>query len=524
MFIAVSFASLMSTILIEAGKFLGGKVAGDFLYKRIKKKLQKNKIDVDQEGISEKGLELFRNVLQEELQAFGIKQKEIDFLIIKSVQKLSDEHGMILEKMETIESLLVELTTGLLYDAHVGLSNVPVEVGEKLFERFISGDKKAEEKIEEYIEDEHFSSYLKKSMEKYKPIQKAYQHEELLVKRFLRHFKGEKSEEIDQLALFSELWALIGAKNLETNKILESIVFKLLKDIAETKEIGLSNLLKFLHLLDLADSLTKLDFDTRSQIILFLKVNLGEVSYYTKMEIAYFLMKFSINEPEVMESVSEALEELSKQKYSDKFVEESVSLSKRIIRFFRRNAKVDVERSLKVINSLSKRFEKRKFARSTSLLEGQLTRTLAETNLLAVKIVDEYDYSVEELRKTIIRLINSLIQAKDKEELSSEHRIKAWQIIDNCIFILNRIAIKNTKKILDNWELNLAKKYGLYSKDWGTYKRKTDEELEKVVKSIRLNEAFIKKVELEKKLSTIEELPEPPIKEIKLKSDEKESE
>ena len=56
------------------------------------------------------------------------------------------------------------------------------------------------------------------------------------------------------------------------------------------------------------------------------------------------------------------------------------------------------------------------------------------------------------------------------------------------------------------------------------YKRKTDEELEKVVKSIRLNEAFIKKVELEKKLSTIEELPEPPIKEIKLKSDEKESE
>ncbi|UJG40442.1 MAG: hypothetical protein K9W45_11440 [Candidatus Heimdallarchaeum aukensis] len=523
MFIAVSFASLMSTILFEAGKFLGGKAAGDFLYKRIKKKLQKNKIDVDQEGISEKGLELFRNVLQEELQAFGIKQKEIDFLIIKSVQKLSDEHGMILEKMETIESLLVELTTGLLYDAHVGLSDVPVEVGEKLFERFISGDKKAEEKIEEYIEDEHFSSYLKKSMKKYKPIQKAYQHEELLVKRFLRHFKGEKGD-IDQLALFSELWALIGAKNLETNKILESIVFKLLKEIAETKEIGLSNLLKFLHLLDLADSLTKLDFDTRSQIILFLKVNLEEVSYYTKMEIAYFLMKFSINEPEVMESVSVALEELSKQKYSDKFVEESVSLSKRIIRFFRRNAKVDVERSLKVINSLSKRFEKRKFSRSTSLLEGQLTRTLAETNLLAVKIVDEYNYPEEELRRTVIRLINSLIKAKDKEELSSEHRLRIWQIIDNCIFILNRIAIRNTKKILDNWELNLAKKYGLYSKDWGLYKRKTDDELEKVVKNIRLNEAFIKKVELEKKLSKIEELPEPPIKEKKLPTDEKEVE
>ncbi|MHA1352766.1 MAG: hypothetical protein ACTSPP_08280 [Candidatus Heimdallarchaeaceae archaeon] len=64
----------------------------------------------------------------------------------------------------------------------------------------------------------------------------------------------------------------------------------------------------------------------------------------------------------------------------------------------------------------------------------------------------------------------------------------------------------------------------MYSKDWGLYKRKTDDELEKVVKNIRLNEAFIKKVELEKKLSKIEELPEPPIKEKKISTDEKEVE
>jgi len=510
MFIAISFASLTSTLLMEAVKFIGGRAAGDFLFKRIKNKLQKkHNIDVEKEGISEKGLELFRQVLQEELQAFGIKEKEIDLLIVKSVQKLSDEHGLILEKMEAIESLLVELTTGLLYDAHIGLSNVPIEVGEKLFERFIIGDKKAEEKIQEYIADEHFSQYLKESMKRYKPIQQAYQHEELLVKRFLRHFKGEK-DDIDQLALFAEIWALIGAKNLETNKIIESIVFKLLKEISETNQIGLSNLLRFLHLLDLTDSLNKLDFDTKSQIILFLKVNLNDVPYYTRMELAYFLMKFSVNEPEIMETISEALEELSKQKYSDKFVEESVSVSKRILSFFKKKADIDIVRSVRVLKSLTKRFEKRKFSRSTALLDGQLTRTLAETNLLATQITEKFDFPLEELRNTVVQLVQSLVEARDKEELSHELRFKVWTIIDNCIFILNRVAIKNTQEVLNNWELDMAKKYGLYSKDWGTYRRKSSEEIEKTVKNIKLSEAFIKKVELEKKLAAIEELPVPP--------------
>ncbi|MHA1303375.1 MAG: hypothetical protein ACTSPI_06715, partial [Candidatus Heimdallarchaeaceae archaeon] len=311
-------------------------------------------------------------------------------------------------------------------------------------------------------------------------------------------------------ALFAEIWALIGAKNLETNKIIETIVFKLLKEISETNQIGLSNLLRFLHLLDLTDSLNKLDFDTKSQIILFLKVNLNDVPYYTRMELAYFLMKFSVNEPEIMETISEALEELSKQKYSDKFVEESVSVSKRILSFFKKKADIDIVRSVRVLKSLTKRFEKRKFSRSTALLDGQLTRTLAETNLLATQITEKFDFPLEELRNTVVQLVQSLVEARDKEELSHELRFKVWTIIDNCIFILNRVAIKNTQEVLNNWELDMAKKYGLYSKDWGTYRRKSSEEIEKTVKNIKLSEAFIKKVELEKKLAAIEELPVPP--------------
>ncbi len=512
MFIAISLATLSSTILLEAAKYLGGKAASDFLYKRIKKKLkEKYKLKVNEEGISEKGLEQFREVLQEELQAFGIGKKEIDFMIMKSVQKLSDEHGMILNKMENIESLLIELTTGLLYDAHVSMSDVPIEVGEKLFERFLIGDKKAEEKIEEYIEDQHFSSYLKETMLRYKPIQEAYQYEELMAKRFLRHFKGDTKEEIDQLALFAEIWGLIGSKTLDANKVLEAIVIKLLKDVSESTEIELPNLLKFLHLLDLCDSLSKLDYDTKSQIIMFLKVNINDAPFYRRMEIAYFLMKFSVNEPEIMENVSEALSELAKQKYSDKFVEQTVSVNKRILRFFKKKANLDVERSMKVIRSLTRRFEKRKFSRETSLLEGQLTRVLVETDLLATQMMEQkIKIPITELREVVVALINTLIKAKDNDKLSAQLRFKIWQVIDNSIYILNRLAVKNTQEILKNWEIDLAKKYGFYSEDWGLYRRKSKDELEETVKKIKLNESFIKKIEIEKKLSAIEDLPEPP--------------
>ena len=86
----------------------------------------------------------------------------------------------------------------------------------------------------------------------------------------------------------------------------------------------LQNLLRFLHLLDITDSLKNLDEVTKKSIIVFLTRKIEASPYYIQLEIAYFLMKLDNKEGShvLVEVVERALSELQKQKYSDKFVKE----------------------------------------------------------------------------------------------------------------------------------------------------------------------------------------------------------
>ena len=511
MFLSVPLGSLITAILLETAKSLGGKVAAEFLMKRIKQKFKKkHKVDIEKEGVTFKDLEQFRAILQEELLSYGIKKKEIDFLILKGIQKLSSEHDILLHKMENIEGLLTKLTASLHYEAFLSGSDVPREMNDKLFEQFILGEKSAENTIREYIDDDHYSQKFGGSLVRYVPVQQAYIAEDALVKRFLEHFDRE-SDQIDQLALFTELWALIGSKTASNSRILKGIVVEILQKSEYAFNIDISNMLRFLYLLDLTNSLDLVDSRTRALIIDFLKKNLTDAPYYKQIEICYYLMKFEDKTPELITTVETALNKLSSQKFSNKFVKESTFISKRILNYFQKQTDVNVNRSVRVLQSLVKKFEKRSFERSTALLEGQLTRTLSETNILATKISEKFDdESLGALKRALLDLVCRLLQVSDKPRISHEHRILVWKIIDNCVYILNKVAITNAVTTLDNWEVNLAKKNGIYSEDWGEYRKKSREEIEKMLKDFKVTKAFIEKAELEQRKTQAEELPEPP--------------
>ncbi len=270
-------------------------------------------------------------------------------------------------------------------------------------------------------------------------------------------------------------------------------------------------MIRFLYLLDLTNSLDLVDSKTRALIIDFLKKNLTDAPYYKQIEICYYLMKFEDKTSDLITIVETALNKLSSQKFSDKFVKESTFISKRILNFFQKQTDVNVNRSVRVLQSLVKKFEKRSFERSTALLEGQLMRTLSETNILATKLSEEFDdESLGALKRALLDLVCRLLQVSDKPRISHEHRILVWKIIDNCVYILNKVAITNTVSTLDNWEVNLAKKHGIYSEDWGEYRKKSREEIEQMLKDFKVTKAFVEKVELEQRKTSAETLPEPP--------------
>ena len=139
MFIEVTVGTFIFGILIEIAKRFGGQAAGDFLYKRIKTKFKKKyKKDIEQELLNAESLEEFREILKEELGPFGVRKKEIDILILKGVQGLSKEHDIIIDKIDRIEGLILNLTTSIVYEAQMSGTEVPIELSEKLIERFLS--------------------------------------------------------------------------------------------------------------------------------------------------------------------------------------------------------------------------------------------------------------------------------------------------------------------------------------------------------------------------------------------------
>jgi len=513
MFIEVTVGTFIFGILAEIGKRLGGQAAGDFLYKRIKTKFKKkHRKDIEQDLVDAETLEEFRDILKQELGPFGIKNKEIDILILKGVQNLSKDHDIIINKIDRLEGLIIKLTTSILYETQMSGSEVPIEMSSNLFEKFLSMDEEAEKQINEYIKDEHYPVKLKQSLNKYEPFRQAYSHEIILVERFLRHFE-EDEKQINKLAMLSDLWSILGSKSLSSNMMVSEIILEILTKNDVTKEVSLSNLLKFLHLLDTSDALDKIDEEVKNEVEKYLSEEIEKAPYYNQLELAYFLMKLGNSNPKILKYVEDAITELTKQKYSDDFVKESISVNKKILSYFKNETEINVKKTTKVLSSLVKRLQIRKYAKSTALLEGQLIRTLSETNLIAANINDFLDKeSLKALTQTISDLTDTLVQNVDKDSLSDKIRVHIWKIIDNCVYIVNRITILNTKQILDNFEMDIAKKQGIYSKDWGEYQRKSTKEIEKTLKEIKVSKSFYKMVETEKMIKDIKGLPEPPKK------------
>ncbi|OLS29475.1 MAG: hypothetical protein HeimAB125_22460, partial [Candidatus Heimdallarchaeota archaeon AB_125] len=285
----------------------------------------------------------------------------------------------------------------------------------------------------------------------------------------------------------------------------------ILSNKSVSEELSLTNLLRFLHLLDTSDALDQIDEEIKKEVDKLLMKEIKTAPYYTQLELAYFLMKLDNSNGEILGFVEKALTELTNQKYSDKFVKESISINKKILTYFQNETEIDVKSSTRALRSLVKRFEVRKFAKSTALLEGQLTRTLSETNLIASNLPDVLDIeSLKSLKQTISDLTDTLVQNVDKETMSDKIRVQIWQIIDNCVFIINKMSIVNTKQILHDFEVDIAKKQGIYSEDWGEYQRKSTEEIKETLRKIKLSKSFYKKVETEKRLTDIQGLPDPP--------------
>ncbi|RLD42359.1 MAG: hypothetical protein DRI86_11815 [Bacteroidetes bacterium] len=512
MFVTVTLGSVVYAVIWEIAKGLGGRAASEFLFKRIKNKFQKKrKKSLEQTNLNEADLELVRRILQEELGAFGVKSAEVDMLLINSLKKLSTEHDRILDKLENVESLLMKLVAGLMYEIQLNGSTVPPQVTEELVKQFLVGNEISTTKIYEYKTEGLYSNMITEKLTKYKKFNKLYTAEKIIITRFVNKFLEHK-DQVKQLALLAELWAIIAAEDLDTSKILCGIILSLIK--RPKHAYNLQNLLKFLYLLDATGKLDELDKDTKEQISSFIIKRIETKPYFTQLELAYFLMKLNVTKnTRIMEIVEKALSELQRQKYSDRFVKESASVSTKIILFFKKlgTTKVKMERTIKVLSSLTKRLERRKFKRNTQLLEGQLVRTLSEINILAanVEIAD-----AEQLRiiKEIVQNLIELLLKASREKISDNNRLLIWKIIDNAVFIINKIAILNTKRVLENWEVELAKLSGFYSSELGEYKLSSEEELKELIKNFRISEAFVKKAEEEWKRELIKNLPEPPIK------------
>jgi len=115
-FIGLTVGSLIKQILADyTANMAKKKLAKSFLIERIDKKLEhKYGKEFLKSKLDDRKLEDVRKVIHEELSAYS-SQKDLDQLIVNSVQRLSDEHQQILNKLDNVESLLEKISIPLAY-------------------------------------------------------------------------------------------------------------------------------------------------------------------------------------------------------------------------------------------------------------------------------------------------------------------------------------------------------------------------------------------------------------------------
>jgi hypothetical protein len=472
-FVGLTVAAIVKNVVADyTASMAKKKLAKSFLIERIDSKIEqkfgkgflKQRLDND-------ALKKVRRVIHEELSAYSPQRKDIDQLIVNSINKLTNEHQQILTKLTNVESLLQKISIPLSYSLNKETEEgVPEELLTGLLEGSLQGAKSSLKVLTELSEGKEVPTEVFNILKEFEFIREVSSAGETEISKLVKKFKNTP-EEINNLNTLLDISSLLVGSNENMDSIVSEFVFKMISEGLNTSSIE-DSVISFCFLIH---RLGKLEFLSESDRLIlnsFLRKHLKQDDPTRKLE-AYFLLSVLRMSSDLDQSFIKEL--LSRQKEqgiaSTREMVGQLRVDGRLAQFLRKLGfrRPKSQSSIKTINHLIRKLDKRKFLRSTQLLKYQLDRLITEINLLIVDF-EKNDAKQVNLSE-IINLLQSLMEILNRPgvlKLDLETRKRIVELMDASYYLYDLVAIRNSWGLLHQYQLEIS---SLYSPTLGKYQR-----------------------------------------------------
>ncbi len=464
-----------------------GPKVSDFLWNRMKKKIEKKTgKNVFNDHLRESNLEDIQKIIQDELSAYGVSREKVDELVFHCLADLENQHSEILTKLDNVENLLEKVVLPLSFQVSLNNPEVPAALIEKLLHEDIRGNPDSQRVLKEMVEEGTVDTTSVEVVRKYEFLNELIGLENFLFQQFVHALEAGK-ENFNSLPAYLTIMNILGTEpeNEENQKRLNNFIARLFTDMTD---LTTSSLIMLLHILDRLDRFTLLSDASRSFTInrLLLELKKEEVDDSTALEAVYFLGRLGgldhVNYSHVDSILSRAT-----QQAVDK---EPLRLTQRIARWLRKRgtrSSRDTKRSIRVLHTLTRRLELRKFARSTPKLLRELARVNGEINLLILDFEREAELPAAQGLEFLITNLVTILQRADLKKFDVETRASFLRTLDNALYLQDLIGINQARQMAVKGQTILR---GLYRKEIGKYQRQSDEELDAILQRIVLESSI----------------------------------
>ncbi|MFX1506129.1 MAG: hypothetical protein ACFFDC_08435 [Promethearchaeota archaeon] len=504
------FALVRQVVADYTANMAKKKLAKSFLIDRLDDKMEKRfGKNFLKKKLTPDNLDEVRKIILEELTAYS-PRKDIDQLIVQSAQKLSDEHQQILNKLDNVESLLQKISIPLAYSlSKESQEEIPEELLAGIIAGSLRGHDSSQKVLTELTDDNQVPLSVFDSVKEFEFIRKVATEGENEISRLVNKFTNARGE-INSLSTLIDISNLLIGQNNELENLVSEIVFKMINEGVNSSIIE-DSMISFCFLVHRLGKLDLLSESDRLVLGSYLRKSVQKIDDPTRMLEAYFLLSALGDAADINTTfIKEILERHHQQGISStKEMAGQLRVNGRLARFLKRLGfkTSKPETSLRNINMLIRKLDKRKFTKSTQLLKYQLDRLITEFNLLIV-FFEKEDPSQIDLAE-IIELIQMLLEILNRPrifELDLETRKRVVELMDASYYLYDLIAIRNSWNLINDFQLDVK---SLYSPTIGSYERITTDQAS-------FNQALAKFSD--KRLRRIErDLPSPPRKEDKIK-------
>jgi len=472
-FAGLTAAAFVKQIVADyTAGFARKKLANSFLIERIDNKLEKK---FGKEFLKKKltpdVLEEVRMVIHEELGAFSPK-KDLDELIVGSLTKLANDHQAILSKLDNVESLLEKIAIPLAYSmGKESAEEIPEELLTGLLEGSLQGHKVSQKVLNELIAEKRISSDVSEAINEFQFIKRLGESGESEISHLVKKFVYSP-EEINNLSTLMDIASLLAGPSEEIENVISEFVFKMISEGIKTETIE-NSVISFCFLIHRLGKLELLSESDRLLLGSFLRKNIQKIDDPTRMVESYFLLSSMGLAGDIDSTfIKEVVQQYHKQGIdTTREMKGQLRISGRLARFLRKLGlkSSDPDLSLRTIRVLIKKMDKRKFIRSTPLLQYQLERLMSEINLF-IAYFDTEKLQQEKLDELIdlLQLLLDILNRPRIFELELNVRKTVIELMDSTYFLYDLLAMRNSWALLTKYQLDIK---SLYSPTLGSYQR-----------------------------------------------------